>query len=603
VTFPNYAMPAAHVFSREDLRALVTSREQGPALERVQSAQFSKHKLLLTTVMRMAADARPAMYRRTLTDAYALLAQAESRDREVVRNLIASPQFGAWATDCAYRLRIEESGHRVGPPLWTDLGQLAAVAAAAAFRTGEAFEIEVPLRRGMVVFPTLGAARPGARVPWEWGRISQDARGRSVRSSVSTVRIPAAGEPCTVAGAWSVFPRLVADADGLRLEVTLDSHDPFLDRFGSTRSAVTRHVAVRWQRLLSTTWPVLTGQNYLLAEMIAATVRTVVPLEAPSPTRSASSTETSSFGAVAMSLPPDALAMAETLVHESHHAVLGAVMDIVPMFASRGDALMYAPWREDARPESALLQGIYTHYGVTRFWRRQRRAGSAAQRLRGHVEFGRWRTLTAQTAHRLAGSGTLTEHGSFFLSAIQRKLAEWQAESLPDEAREYIADLSLDHRVRWRLRHMVPDPAAMDALAGRWRRGDNPAPAATRIDVTLEPGSLPGPTDNAREYLIARRYRDPEGNESAYDLADSADTALAARRYALAARRYRTRIQRGDDRDAWAGLAVARRHTGPRRAARLLATRPEVVAALYRRVRGSDQASPDAVVAWLADAS
>ena len=595
-------MPAAYAFSREDLRALVTSREQGPALERLRSAQFSKHKLLLTAVMRLAADVRPATYSRTLTGAYALLAQAETRDRQVVRDLIASPQFGAWATDCVYRLRAEEPRHRAGPPLSTDLGQLAAVAATAALQTGQAFDIEVPLRSGTVVFPTVGAARPGARVPWEWGRISQDARGRLLRSSVSTVRIPAVGEPA-VAGAWSVVPRLVADADGLRLDVTLDSHDPFLDRYGAARSAVTRHVAVRWQRLLSATWPVLTGQNYVLAEMIAATVRTVVPLEVPSPTRSASSTETSSFGAVAMSLPPDALTMAETLVHESHHAVLGAVMDIVPMFASMGDALTYAPWREDARPQSALLQGIYTHYGVTRFWRRQRRVGSAAQRLRGHVEFGRWRTLTEQTAHRLAASGALTEHGSFFLSAIQRKLAEWQAESLPDEAREYIADLSLDHRVRWRLRHLVPDPAAMDALAACWRRGDKPALAGKRIGVTLGPGSLPGPTDNAREYLIARRYRDPEGNESEYDLADSADTALAARRYALAARRYRTRIQRGDDRDAWAGLAVARRHTGPRRAARLLATQPEVVAALYRRVRDSDQASPEAVVAWLADAS
>jgi hypothetical protein len=76
--------------------------------------------------------------------------------------------------------------------------------------------------------------------------------------------------------------------------------------------------------------------------------------------------------------------------------------------------------------------------------------------------------------------------------------------------------------------------------------------------------------------------------------------ALAAGDYAVAAGGYRSRIDGGDDVDAWAGLAVASRHTGPGRAARLLAERPEVAAALYRRLRGGG-VSAGALLAWLAE--
>jgi HEXXH motif-containing protein len=601
-------MLATHALSRDDLRTLVTSQGQAATLERLRSAEFSKHKLLLSAVMRMSADALSGSHARMLSDAYQLLADVETVHGEVVRDLIASPQFGAWASDCVHRLRAEEPGRpgssRLGgTPLSTDLGQLAAVAVAAAFQTGHSFELEVPLRNGRVTFPALGTARPGGRLPWDWAWASQDRRGRRVHSSVSTVRIPVAGEQPTAAqSGWSAVPRLSAEVGGLRLAVTLDSHDPFLDRYDAARTTITRNHSVRWQRLLADAWAVLVRGDRQLAEMIAATVRTLVPVTAPSPTRHASSTETSSFGAVAMSLPADALSMAEALVHESHHAILGAVTDVVPMFSDVPDSLTYAPWREDPRPFGALLQGIYTHYGITRFWRHQRRNGSHTQRFRGHVEFGRWRGLTAQTASLLARSAALTESGSHFLSAIRRKLAEWQDESVPAEAADHAADLSLDHRVRWRLRHLVPDQAAVDSLAAAWRRGAPPPVRPAVVAARLEPGPLPGRTDNAREYLLILGHREPGslGAASANSWADPADVALAAGDFALATGKYRARIERADDRDAWAGLAVAWRHTGPPNVARLLAERPEVVAALHRGLQGSGQVTADAVVRWLA---
>lgn len=549
--------------------------------------------------MRLAAEVRPVTRARALAEAYQLLAEVESADQKVVTDLIVSPQFGAWAADCVYRLRAGQTGEA---PLSTDLGQLAAVAATAAFRTGRAFELDVPLRCGAITFPGLGTARPGARTPWEWGRVDQDARGRRVRSSVTTVRVPADGERAAVSGPWTALPRLTAEARGLRLEVTLDSHDPFLDRYGVARPRMTASEVARWRGLFGDAWRVLTAGNYALAELIAATARTLVPLSTPSPTRSVSATETSSFGAIGMSLPRDALAMAEVLVHESHHAVLGAVTDVVPMFRPAQIPLTYAPWREDPRPVSALLQGVYTHYGIARFWRHQRRTGAPEQRFRADVEFGRWRALTAQVADRLARWDALTESGACFLGAIRARLAEWRDEPVSATAADQGADLSLEHRARWRLRHLVPDRAAVDSLAAAWHRGARPPVLSAAVAVTLEPGPLPAPADNARAYLLTLRHQDPAalGEVSARPCADPADVALAAGDYAVAAGGYRSRIDGGDDVDAWAGLAVASRHTGPGRAARLLAERPEVAAALYRRLRGGG-VSAGALLAWLAE--
>lgn len=36
----------------------------------------------------------------------------------------------------------------------------------------------------------------------------------------------------------------------------------------------------------------------------------------------------------------------------------------------------YAPWRDDARPVSGLLQGAYAYLGLSRFWRQRQSSGS-----------------------------------------------------------------------------------------------------------------------------------------------------------------------------------------------------------------------------------
>jgi hypothetical protein len=87
------------------------------------------------------------------------------------------------------------------------------------------------------------------------------------------------------------------------------------------------------------------------------------------------------------------------------------------------------------------------------------------------------------------------------------------------------------------------------------------------------------------------------GRLAAQDLpADPADLALLRGEDAAAAAGYLRRIAAGEDPDAWAGLATARRRTGPGRAAALYASRPELLRALHAEIAARTAGRPDATL-------
>ena len=585
-------------------------------ISRLKAATFSRHQLLLAALMRVAARSAAAAHAATLVPAYRLLAAVQVREKRLVRELLALPQVGSWAARCLSRLNALPGERDSASPLGTDLGQLAVIACAAALRAEHPFDLDVPLRHGAVTFPALGTARPGARAEWEWGRASLDDRGGRVSSSVSEVRIPAGESAARVSAAhWSALPRLSAVSSGLAVTLWLDDRDPYLDRFGLARVAVDRDDLFAWQRGLAKSWGVLARRHRALAAMVAKLICTVVPLAEPFPGQPVSATATSAFGAVGLSLPADALAMAEVLVHECHHAILSAVTELVPLTGPGGERLAYAPWRDDARPLGALLQGTYAQFGVTGFWRRQRRTGSARTRLRGDTEFARGRAATAATAAALGGSGVLTEAGRDFVGALRATTAAWQSEPVPATAEAFAAEGALDHRARWRLRHLRPDPRHLGSLVRAWLAGDQPALPSAAVGVSLQ-RQPPSAEGSARSYLLLLRYSDPErfrqwvwhdgsptGDERDRRRVDPADRALLCGDDTAAAAGYLRRIAAGNDGDAWAGLAVVRQRTGPGEVAAILAERPEVAAGLHERLRPHGRPDPDLLAAWLAGAS
>jgi len=588
---------------------------QASVLRHLRAAELGKHKALLAVVMRLAAGRQDVAFERTLGIPYGLLAEVEACAPDITEGVLALPQFGAWAGDCFSRLTVSASEERDAVPLATDLGHLALFAAAAAIRAGVRFRLEVPLRAGAASFPGLGTARPGAREPWEWGLAWQAADGWQVSSPVSTAIIPG---DLTSGPAWEPALRCAASQGGLRLDVQVDDADPFLSRYHFARVTLGAADRAAWRGLLAGGWRALAVGDPSLAGLVAGILQVVVPVAAPGPTRDAYATEASSFGAMAVALPPDPLSAAEILVHECHHAALGALLDMGPLVrADAGESgfLAYAPWREAPRPAGALLQGIAAHHGMGLFWRRQYLAGPPAGQPRAAAEFGRVRAMTARAASTLAASGLLTDAGGEFLAGIQRDAAAWLDEPLPARALEHAADLMTEHEARWRLAHLVPSPDTIRVLADAWTEGDPPPVSPDEVPVRIQPAPPSSASANTRSYLLGLQFRHPDmlaGMLAAEGLPpDPADMALLRGEDGAAAARYLRRIAAGGDPDAWAGLATARRRTGPDRVAALYASRPELLRALHAEVHlgpggragmaaRPDAALPDHLANWLA---
>src|SRR5262249_50928328 len=158
---------------------------------------------------------------------------------------------------------------------------------------------------------------------------------------------------------------------------------------------------------------------------------TLVPLAEPHPWRPISASSSWAWGTVALSVPPDPLSFAETLVHEFYHLILSAAEETIELITETDHRPYYAPWRDDARFLPELLQGCYAHLGITKFWRRQRSFGSRRARQRGHVEFARRVLSTFEASQALTASDALSEAGHTFVTRMSDRLAEWRNESIP----------------------------------------------------------------------------------------------------------------------------------------------------------------------------
>ncbi len=266
-------------------------------------------------------------------------------------------------------------------------------------------------------------------------------------------------------------------------------------------------------------------------------------------------------------------------MHEFQHTKLGALLDLLALCDSASGTAFYAPWREDPRPPTALLHGIYAHLGVAMFWRRHRHVADAAGRPRAEFEFAFWREQTGFALRLLRGSGALTEHGERFAAAIAATLSDMAADAVPREAALAAADAAIAHRVRWRLTHVSPFPAELDRKIEAWHAG-RPCPpgcATDRIDGV-------------------RMWSDPPDATAGSSGQAAARTALEGHRRELAAA--------PESIEAWIGLALASRRLDEHRAAATsLAGVPEVAVALHRRISGEDQVvDPIDLAAWLTPA-
>lgn len=479
---------------------------------------------------------------------FALLSAAEQQAPAAVRDVLRQPLVGSWAAGCLAALRAGV------PPADAGVPHLAVVAATAAAAAG------VP--------PPPDAPAPAAPLR-----------------------------------------RLATQHAGLRLDVALDDVDPLRARLGLLPTDALDDAALRhWRDCLDAAWRILAGRHRSHARVIAEVLLCVVPVRGDPAARGISASSAEAFGAVAMSAPADATALAVGLLHETQHSLLNAVLHLFDLHHP-GQSLRYSPWRDDPRPASGLLHGAYAYLGVTDFWRVRFRYGGDPLAA---FEFARWRAGVLTAADDLLAAGELTAAGTRFVGALRERVRPWLHEPVPPQVRWLAETANADHRLRWRLRNLTLPAAAVSSLVDAWRAGV-PPPTQT-FTATVRPTSRRILESNPRLDLIHRLLRagtgppepPPEADRAAGGTVPGdfaplpgdhatgvADVAYLRGDHAAAAHEY-GRVVAADphDRGAWAGLALATGEPALRR-------HPEVVAAVHLALHAvAEPADPLAVARW-----
>lgn len=414
-----------HRLSRDVFAALAAGGGGMDAMRELAAAEYSKHLILLRSVL-AAAEGGDEYHHARL--GYDLLAAAWRKDHRAAETVIKYPAVGAWArrTIQACRTGLPQPG--------AEPARLRTVAAAAAIRARLPAEIEVTAIGGQVSLPSLGVvivADPSVVV-----------RSDGRCATVGHIEVPE--HPYHDAPGWLGLRRVRAGS----LDVVIDDLDPL--RMPGARGLLPRQAAscdaASWEDALRRTWAVLERHHPVVAAEFAAAVSVIVPLSAPM-AGIASTTSPDVFGAIGMSLPADAILGAETLTHELQHVKLDALLDLVTLTLPDDGRSYYAPWRDDPRPLRGLLQGAYAFLGVSGFWRRQRLLADG--RRQADIIYARWRAAVALAIETLISSGRLTSAGAEFVSGMADTVADLLADPVTTEAEAAARLAAQSHFARW----------------------------------------------------------------------------------------------------------------------------------------------------------
>jgi len=365
---------------------------------------------------------------------------------------------------------------------------------------------------------------------------------------------------------------LSATADGLTLSVRLEDTDPLRARLGLTPSGQLSGAEVdTWRRLLAEAWRLLVTRHRPAAATIAAVLRVIVPIEPDPGSAGLSATSAEAFGAVALSTPADATALAVGLLHETQHSLLNATRTLFDLVLP-GAPRTYSPWRDDPRPPFGLLHGAYAYLAVTRFWRAEAAASGHAL---AQFEFARWRSAVAESADAL--DGCLTPAGARFVEALREEVGGWLTDRVDPRVERLARGANVEHRVRWRLRNLAVDT---EALVAAWPDGRPP-------EARLRAGAGRALERSERLELVHRLLRDgaESGRRRPGDdawLRGDLDAARHAYLQGLENNATKPGTPPGPrEADLWAGLAIA----GPWQSVR---ERPELVRAAHLALPGQD---------------
>ncbi|TQS46628.1 HEXXH motif domain-containing protein [Cryptosporangium phraense] len=561
--------------------ALADGSEPAATVNRLYSGQLRLRTGRLRALVARAVALDPDGARDAfLEESYAALRELQQTHPRVVTALLLYPHVGAWLAESLRRL---DPGRPSDETPEAQLGYLSALVAAAVLRADA--ELSVPLaieEPGRVVLPAVGTCLLPAGTASAW-RLA----GRRITDGQHEVALPA--DLSAETDEWKPVRRLRSD-HGSPIDVAFDEQDPARS-CGPTLTLAPRADAAEWeawQQAFDEAWAMLLAEQPGYAEEIRAGLQCLVPLASLGGGRSSSLTVGDAFGSVVTTPPANGGALALTLIHETQHGKLSALLDLEPLYRADSDDRFYAPWRDDPRPFGAVLQGVYAHLGVANFWRVHRWAADGDDATLAHMEFTRWRQQTEEAAAELARADVVTESGLAFLDVISGRLAEWGTEPVPGSADELAAAARFEHRIGWRLRNLELDAARLADAIRREPITPLPEPVAATAKQS-------GPTGvwSARLRLMYAGVTQPDlyerlrSGEQALDVeASDADLACLVGDYATAEPAYEAQIADGGSWEAWVGLVHCYPQTRPGPAAEFFRARPEVVASVYEELAG-----------------
>ncbi|MCR6481756.1 HEXXH motif domain-containing protein [Amycolatopsis sp. OK19-0408] len=565
----------------------------GPAspavLGRLRAGQLSRRKLqlrALTELLDLEPDAGEGP--ETPAHAWSVLVTAERRHPEIVEELLLHPSAGVWLTRTLRTL----SGAAVdSTPLRTDLGYLSSIAAAAALRCGVACTISVPVVHGVATFPTVGQAKPPSSLPVGSANLEVTPGGTGTLRARSAITF----SPAEASPGFVPVNRHTVESGGLRLSVEIDDRGPY--RTFSTPIAprpLDPLEYAEWTKLLDEAWQILTSDHRGFARELSSGMTTLVPLENDASFAGASSSV--AFGAIAMTAKFSAVDLAEALVHELQHSKLNALFDLVELLDPDFGELLHAPWREDPRPASGLLHGIFAFVTAVEFWR-VRLAKDEDDSRYAQFHYAQRRRQVRHTATVLLGSRALTGLGRSFVESLSDRLAAAEGAPVAAEIQDAVTMVADEQLATWRLRHLRPDDDWVSAAAEAWLAGEEP-PRAGPASVTPWRRSLTG---SARVDLVKLRHLGYPVRPARRRELSAADLAYVHGEWHEAQTAYVTTIRATpQDDQAWLGLGLAAA-IGPGGHRNAMLTAPHLVLAVRDRLlsRNHPCDRPVELVAWL----